>query len=87
MIRLTKSQRTIVMIGLDDTDHPEVGCTTHSLNELISKISEENQSDVLERRLVRLWPFASRRTRGNGALSVMISVKSDSITDFERICE
>ena len=51
MIRLTNSQRTIAMIGLDDTDHPEVGCTTHAFNELIARISEETPSEVMERRL------------------------------------
>ena len=86
MIRLTNSQRTIAMIGLDDTDHPEVGCTTHAFNELIARISEETPSEVMERRLVRLWPFASRRTRGNGALSAMISVESGSISDLEGVC-
>tara|TARA_Y100001970_G_scaffold294277_1_gene449651 strand:- start:3313 stop:4542 length:1230 start_codon:yes stop_codon:yes gene_type:complete len=74
------------MIGLDDTDHPDVGCTTHALDSLVSRISDEPWSEILERRLVRLWPFASRRTRGNGALSVIVSVESGSIPDLEKIC-
>jgi len=87
VIRLTKSHRTTVMIGLDDTDHPDVGCTTHALDSLVSRISEEHWSEILERRLVRLWPFASRRTRGNGALCVIASVESSSIANLEEICE
>ena len=30
----------------------------------------------IERRLVRLWPFALRRTRGNASLSIIIDVSS-----------
>ena len=61
-------------IGLDDTDHPEFGCTTYSFEELIGCLREIEGLIVKERRLVRLWPYASRRTRGNGALSAVVKI-------------
>ena len=67
-----------VRIGLDDTDHPDFGCTTYSFDGLMSSLSEMRGLKIIERRLVRLWPYASRRTRGNGALSAVIEIPSNS---------
>ncbi len=86
MIGLIDDQRITVIIGLDDTDHPETGCTTHSFDSLLRTISDSNMFEVSERRLVRLWPFASRRTRGNGALSAIVKAESDSATELEDLC-
>ena len=61
-------------IGLDDTDHHEIGCTTESMQDLIMHIIEKTDCEILERRLVRLWPFAERRTRGNGALGALLKM-------------
>ena len=77
------SERVIVRIGLDDTDHPEGGCTTYDLNELSRQlISDIDSAQEIERRLVRLWPFAERRTRGNAALCLLISINA---TDIEKL--
>jgi len=64
-------------IGLDDTDTLSGGCTTyefHSLIEELSKLSKGGSpwSIPKDPRLVRLWPFASKRTRGNAALALKI---------------
>ena len=68
-----------VIIGLDDTDHPTAGCTTDCFDDLLNRLTKCNNGyKVRSRRLVRLWPFAPRRTRGNGALSVVIELNSDS---------
>ena len=57
-------------IGLDDTDHLDGGCTTKNFDNLLIEL-EKNY--ILEQpRLVRLWPFAKQRTRGNAALTVEI---------------
>ena len=69
-------------IGLDDTDTLSGGCTTyefHLLIEDLNKLSEEGKpwkvnDDI---RLVRLWPFASKRTRGNAALAINIEINYD----------
>ena len=76
---------TRIWIGLDDTDTPDYGCTTATFDDLINSISHLSNFRVLERRLVRLWPFAERRTRGNGALSCIIECSSESILEFESL--
>lgn len=53
-------------LGLDDTDSLAGGCTTQVFDQLLRSIPCE----FGEPRLVRLWPFAARRTRGNAALAV-----------------
>lgn len=42
---------------------------------------------VLERRLVRLWPFAPKRTRGNAALSAVCELGHGSLDDVNMICK
>ena len=71
-------------LGLDDTDHVDEGCTTSSFDELLSEIQEAMNCDILERRLVRLWPFAERRTRGNGALGAIIDLSLIHISEPTR---
>ena len=63
-------------LGLDDTDHLGGGCTTKSLDELIKALPDEVL--VGEIRLVRLWPFAKQRTRGNAAVAVELNTESES---------
>jgi len=55
-------------LGLDDTDSLAGGCTTKSMEDLLQNLPDEVRVGTV--RLVRLWPFASGRTRGNAALSV-----------------
>ena len=76
----------LVRIGLDDTDHPDVGCTTERMDALIRTIVHELGVVILERRLVRLWPFAERRTRGNGALGVVIDLIEEGQEALLAIC-
>ena len=65
-------------LGLDDTDHLGGGCTTHALFELIQEIPP--QYLVSSQRLVRLYPFAKQRTRGNAA--VAINIEGDDYTEL-----
>ncbi len=58
-------------IGLDDTDEREYGCTTFDFNDLMTVLSESG-IHVKDARLVRLWPFAPQRTRGNAALAAEV---------------
>lgn len=62
-------------IGLDDTDEREFGCTTHDFNDLLLHIHSRGFT-INDPRLVRLWPFAPRRTRGNAALAASISANN-----------
>ena len=68
-----------VWIGLDDTDNPDSGCTTATFDDLLSFISHIDCFEIIERRLVRLWPFAERRTRGNGALACVFNCSTISL--------
>ena len=60
-----------LFIGIDDTDYPNGGCTTWT-SQILSQLLEAAGAEILERRLVRLWPFAPRRTRGNGAVCLVV---------------
>ena len=57
-------------LGIDDTDHINGGCTTHTLYRLIRNLPSE--FTYRNPRLVRLWPFAAQRTRGNAAVAIEI---------------
>jgi len=75
-------------VGLDDTDSHDGGCTTHDLNSLITLLRSEISSfEENERRLVRLWPYAERRTRGNAALCLIATVSKRHSDDFLSILE
>jgi tRNA(Ile2)-agmatinylcytidine synthase len=56
-------------IGIDDTDSPTGGCTTHVLTEVIRVAREAGFDLIGYPRLVRLNPNAPGRTRGNAALA------------------
>jgi tRNA(Ile2)-agmatinylcytidine synthase len=61
-----------MLLGVDDTDSPSGGCTTHLLTELVG-LAHEHRLDVLgEPRLVRLNPNVPWKTRGNAALSLRL---------------
>ena len=55
-------------LGIDDTDSLNGGCTTEVFHRLIEALPSETTTG--EACLVRLWPFAQRRTRGNAALAI-----------------
>ena len=78
----------VVRIALDDTDHVDHACTTEHFQRLLSmlEVGIDNFS-VLERRLVRLWPFAPKRTRGNAALSAVCELGQGSLADVNMICK
>lgn len=63
-------------LGLDDTDSLEGGCTTATFHALLEGLPEGVKTGVP--RLVRLWPFARRRTRGNAALAVELHADDES---------
>lgn len=74
-------------IGLDDTDHIESGCTTFTFDQLLRSLTDKLGCRVVERRLIRLWPFAKRRTRGNGSLGAIIDLPENLNEELEKICE
>jgi tRNA(Ile2)-agmatinylcytidine synthase len=61
-------------VGIDDTDSPRGGCTTHVLTEIV-RVARDRGVDVIgEPRLVRLNPNVPWKTRGNAALGVRLGV-------------
>ncbi|MBT60320.1 MAG: hypothetical protein CMA63_02055 [Euryarchaeota archaeon] len=63
-------------LGLDDTDSLAAGCTTYSMHQLLQSLPNTITHSSL--RLVRLWPFARQRTRGNAAVAVELSCSNES---------
>ena len=60
---------------MDDTDSLQGGCTTETLFRLIQALPEH--VTVGPTRLVRLWPFAQQRTRGNAAVAVELNTEDE----------
>ncbi|MCI4342166.1 MAG: DUF1743 domain-containing protein [Thermoplasmata archaeon] len=56
-------------VGIDDTDSPAGGCTTHMLTRLLESAAAREVDLIGYPRLVRLNPNAPGKTRGNAALS------------------
>ena len=63
-------------LGLDDTDLSAGGCTTKAFYDLLNHLPDDVVAG--EPRLVRLWPFARRRTRGNAAVSVELTCTNEA---------
>jgi len=63
-------------LGLDDTDSLDGGCTTATFEALLCGLPSGVEVGVP--RLVRLWPFAQRRTRGNAALAVELNFDDEA---------
>ena len=62
-------------LGLDDTDSLSGGCTTAVMDDLLANLP----SGVIQGTpcLVRLWPMAQQRTRGNAALAVELTTDDE----------
>ena len=64
-------------LGLDDTDSLKEGCTTYSFHLLLESLPDS--VTIKTPRLVRLWPFAQHRTRGNAAVAVELETEDESL--------
>jgi len=62
-------------LGLDDTDSLEQGCTTYTFHLLLEGLPDSVQ--ISTPKLVRLWPFAQQRTRGNVAVAVELKTEDE----------
>ena len=79
--------KRVIRIGLDDTDHIDCACTTEHFQRLLTRLNDSIVSfETKERRLVRLWPFAPNRTRGNAALAAICSVNIVDLNNVDSIC-
>lgn len=66
----------ILHVGIDDTDSNEGMCTTYLTHIIIKKLRDHDIIPLDYPRLIRLNPFARYKTRGNGALSFVVELKS-----------
>ena len=62
-------------LGLDDTDTVSDGCTTYTLHCLLESLPDGVEASIPS--LVRLWPFAQHRTRGNAAVAVELTTNDE----------
>ncbi len=67
----------LLYIGIDDTDSSSGMCTTYITCVIISKLKDCGFNITGFPRLIRLNPFARFKTRGNGATSFKMELKSD----------
>lgn len=78
----------ILHIGIDDFDSQKYGCTTHAATYLMYRISILNQVRFIDYpNLVRLNPSIPWKTRGNGAVSIRISVECDKVQSIVDHCQ
>ncbi|MEM2929605.1 MAG: tRNA(Ile)(2)-agmatinylcytidine synthase [Thermoproteota archaeon] len=70
----------LLNIGIDDTDSEVFGCTTHVAAKIVSNLDSMRSIRFLDYPLlVRLNPNIPWKTRGNGAVSIRISIEDPDI--------
>jgi len=67
------SMEETIHIGIDDTDSPNIGCTTYIAALLVEKLSQLGLKFVDYPSLIRLNPNVPWKTRGNGAVCLRVS--------------
>jgi len=65
-------------IGLDDTDSPRKGCTTHVAALLVEKLQKLGVNFIDYPNLIRLNPNVPWKTRGNGALCIRMQYNENA---------
>ena len=65
-----------VYVGMDDTDSVSGMCTTYICCVIVDRLKACGFKVDGPPRLIRLNPFAPHKTRGNGAVSFKMSLKS-----------
>lgn len=63
-------------VGIDDTDSVSGMCTTYICSVILDRLKDCGFKLDGPPRLVRLNPFAPHKTRGNGAVSFKLILKS-----------
>src|SRR5664280_2391368 len=71
----------LLYVGIDDTDSSSGMCTTYITCVIISKLKDCGFNITGFPRLIRLNPFARFKTRGNGATSFKLELKSNKEVD------
>lgn len=72
----------LIYVGIDDTDSSEGMCTTYICAVVLDELKDYGYHLLDYPRLIRLNPFAPYKTRGNGAVSFKLVVRSE--IEFEK---
>ena len=76
----------LLYVGIDDTDSSSGMCTTYITCVIISKLKDCGFNITGYPRLIRLNPFARFKTRGNGATSFKLELKSlEEVEEVKKI--
>ena len=75
----------ILYVGIDDTDSRKGMCTTYISAVIMDELKSYGFQISGYPRLIRLNPFARFKTRGNGAVSFKLIIKSDE--EFRKVKE
>ncbi len=67
----------VIYVGIDDTDSSEGMCTTYIGAVVMNELKSSGYQIIGYPRLIRLNPFARFKTRGNGAVSFKLVLKSE----------
>lgn len=67
----------LIYVGIDDTDSSHGMCTTYISAVVMDELKSYGFQIIDYPRLIRLNPFARFKTRGNGAVSFKLMVKSE----------
>jgi tRNA(Ile2)-agmatinylcytidine synthase len=70
-------QNLLLHVGLDDTDSPAGGCTTHIAALLIEEFLKFNLKFIDYPNLLRLNPNIPYKTRGNGSVCLRLNIEQD----------
>jgi tRNA(Ile2)-agmatinylcytidine synthase len=73
----------LIYVGIDDTDSGSGMCTTYLCAVVMDELKDYGFPIIGYPRLIRLNPFARFKTRGNGAVSFKLLVKSGE--EFETV--
>ncbi len=79
------SNRSLITLGLDDTDSTSGMCTTYLTHRLVDRLLKRGALFEDYPHLVRLNPNIPWKTRGNGAVSLKFRV-NDPVEAFEEAC-
>jgi len=76
---------TTLHVGMDDTDSPQMGCTTYTASLLVEKLLALGALFIDYPNLIRLNPNVPWKTRGNGALCLRFKCEESEIDQIREI--
>ncbi len=76
-----ESRRSVIHIGLDDTDNPKGDCTTYLATQIVEAILQDipNSEFIDYPNLIRLMPNIPFKTRGNAAVAIRVRVGGEFV--------